>query len=294
MIRTTNNVTRTLLFQASMPPSYWADALATANLLLNRLPTTTLRMSTPFFALYSAHPSYHDLRAFGCTCYPNLTATTPHKLAPRSALCVFIGYSPDHKGYRCLNLATNRVIISRHVVFDETTFPFSLRRPSPPPQELDFLTNDDPLPVFPLPAGTPGLAGSLPAPTPPHARSQPSPPVTPMAGLGTPTPRSPPPGFPVLRPLIAPATGSRTPGPQKSLVPPRRARGTSGTSGAPSASCPGTPGTRGAPGAPCSGASGPRGAPGARLTSGAFGSLLQQASCHPRLLQAPSCTRLTF
>jgi len=30
MLRTTNNVTRTLLFQASMPPSYWADALATA------------------------------------------------------------------------------------------------------------------------------------------------------------------------------------------------------------------------------------------------------------------------
>ena len=30
MLRTANNVTRTLLFQASMPPSYWADALATA------------------------------------------------------------------------------------------------------------------------------------------------------------------------------------------------------------------------------------------------------------------------
>ena len=74
---------------------------------------------------------------------------------------------------------------------------------------------------------------------------------------------------------------------------PGRARGTSGTSCAPSASCPGAPDTRGTPGAPCSGASGPRGAPGARLTSGAFGSLLQQASCHPRLLQAPSCTRLT-
>jgi hypothetical protein len=70
MLRTTNNVTRTLLFQASMPPSYWADALATATHLINRLPTKTLNMSTPFFALYGTHPSYHDLRAFGCTCYP--------------------------------------------------------------------------------------------------------------------------------------------------------------------------------------------------------------------------------
>jgi transposase InsO family protein len=140
MIRTTNNVTRTLLFQASMPSSYWADALATATHLLNRLPTKTLDMITPFFALYGTHPSYHDLRAFGCTCYPNLTATTPHKLAPRSSLCVFIGYSPDHKGYRCLDLNTNRVIISRHVIFDETTFPFSRHRTSAP-HELDFLTN---------------------------------------------------------------------------------------------------------------------------------------------------------
>jgi hypothetical protein len=158
MIRTVNNVTRTLLFQASMPPSYWVDALATATYLINRLPTKTLNMSTPFFALHGTLPSYHDLRAFGCTCYPNLSATTPHKLAPRSTLCAFLGYSPDHKGYRCLDLNTNRVIISRHVVFDETTFPFSLSRPSPPQQELDFLTDDDTIVVSPLPAGTPDAA----------------------------------------------------------------------------------------------------------------------------------------
>jgi len=96
-IRTTNNVIRTLLFQASMPPSYWADALATATHLLNRLPTKTLNMSTPFFALHGSQPSYHDLRAFGCTCYPNLTATTPHKLAPRSSLSLFLGTLPITK-----------------------------------------------------------------------------------------------------------------------------------------------------------------------------------------------------
>jgi len=138
MIRTINNTTRTLLFQASMPSSYWADALATATHLINRLPTKTLHMSTPFFALHGTLPSYHDLRTFGCSCYPNLTATAPHKLAPQSTLCAFLGYSPDHKGYRCLDLTTNRVVISRHVVFDETTFPFSLRRPSPPPLNLIF------------------------------------------------------------------------------------------------------------------------------------------------------------
>jgi hypothetical protein len=39
MMRTTNNSIRTLLFQASMAPRYWVDALHTATYLLNRLPT---------------------------------------------------------------------------------------------------------------------------------------------------------------------------------------------------------------------------------------------------------------
>jgi histone deacetylase 1/2 len=39
MLRTINNVICTLLFQASMPSPYWADALATATLIINRLPT---------------------------------------------------------------------------------------------------------------------------------------------------------------------------------------------------------------------------------------------------------------
>jgi hypothetical protein len=125
MLRTINNATRSLLFQASMPPSYWVEALHTATHVLNLLPTKTLQFSTPHLALFGTSPQYDHLRVFGCTCYPNLSATTAHKLAPRSSLCTFLGYSPNHKGYRCLDLQTNRVILSRHVVFDEHSFPFS-------------------------------------------------------------------------------------------------------------------------------------------------------------------------
>src|SRR6185312_4448899 len=40
MIRTTNDVMRTLLIQASLPPRFWAESLHTANYLLNRLLST--------------------------------------------------------------------------------------------------------------------------------------------------------------------------------------------------------------------------------------------------------------
>lgn len=39
IIRSTNNIMRSLMFQASLPPSYWAEALHTATYLLNLHPT---------------------------------------------------------------------------------------------------------------------------------------------------------------------------------------------------------------------------------------------------------------
>jgi hypothetical protein len=125
MIRTTTNTIRCLLFQASLPARYWAEALHTATHLLNRLPSKAVSHPTPYFAMYGTAPSYAHLHIFGCACYPNTSATAPHKLSPRSTRCLFLGYSPDHKGDRCLELTSNRIIISRHVVFDEDVFPLA-------------------------------------------------------------------------------------------------------------------------------------------------------------------------
>lgn len=151
-----------LLFQASIPPSYWVEALHASTYLQNRCPTKTLAHSTPFYALYGIHPTYDHLRVFGCRCYPNVSTTAARKLAPRSVACVFLGYSSDHKGYRCLDLSTNHLIISRHVTFDESSFPFSedltlifylslMSHRFTPLDHLLFLVFQVPLRLLPLP-----------------------------------------------------------------------------------------------------------------------------------------------
>jgi hypothetical protein len=45
----------------------------------------------------------------------------------QSTECVLLGYPANHKGYRCLDLTTNQIITSQHVVFDEHSFPYSTR-----------------------------------------------------------------------------------------------------------------------------------------------------------------------
>ena len=123
---------------ASMPPPYWAEAFAAATYLLNRHPSASVQHAIPYQLLHQQLLDYSSLRVFGCLCYPNLSATTSHKLSPRSTPCLFLGYPSSHKGY--LRAATRRVIVPCHVVFDETVFPFAATPSAASmPSSLDFL-----------------------------------------------------------------------------------------------------------------------------------------------------------
>ncbi|GJU47311.1 ribonuclease H-like domain-containing protein [Tanacetum coccineum] len=122
MLCTINNLIRTLLFQAHIPLSYWVEALNMAAHLLNILPSTAINNEIPFTKLYNQTPTYEHMRVFGCLCYPYIDVS--HKLEPRSTPCIFLGYPANHRGYRCLDLASKKNIISRYVLFDEDVFPF--------------------------------------------------------------------------------------------------------------------------------------------------------------------------
>jgi hypothetical protein len=78
----------------------------------------------PYQVLFSKTPDYKFFKVLGCRCFPYTRPYVTNKLAPRSASCVFLGYSTTYKGYKCLHLPTNKIYISRHVLFDENYFPF--------------------------------------------------------------------------------------------------------------------------------------------------------------------------
>lgn len=147
---------------------------------LNIHPTKTLNFHTPHHALFCSPPSYSHLHVSGCRCYPNLSATAPHKLAPRSSVCVFLGYPDHHKGYRCLDLSTNRIIISRHVTFDKNSFPFAERVAPPIPSDFNFLdeiiTTTPALVLSPISPPIP-VPATLAPPPPPPPTAQPIDPV---------------------------------------------------------------------------------------------------------------------
>lgn len=131
-------MSRTLPAHASLPPSFWHHALQMATYLLNVLPSKLLGNKSPLEVLYTRVPSYDHIRVFGCLCYPLIPSTTINKLQPRSTPCVFLGYPTHHRGYKCYDLSSHKIIICRHVLFDEHTFPFASLH-SPKSHTYDFL-----------------------------------------------------------------------------------------------------------------------------------------------------------
>jgi hypothetical protein len=114
-----------LLARASMPLKFWDEAFATATYLINKTPSRVIGYVTPLQKLLQVELDYSQLKVFGCAYWPNLGPYNAKKLAFRSKQCVFLGYNPNHKGYKCLDVSSGRVYISRDVVFDETVFQFS-------------------------------------------------------------------------------------------------------------------------------------------------------------------------
>lgn len=124
-------IARTLLVAFHVSQKYWVEALSIVMYLINMLPIYGIAKS-PKELLFHKPRDYSILKIFSCSCYPWLKPYVSSKLDGKSKKCVFLGYSLQHKAYRCLDPITSRVYISHHVLFDDTLFPFHNISPTSP------------------------------------------------------------------------------------------------------------------------------------------------------------------
>lgn len=117
-------VSRALLFAMNVPNRFWNEALLTAAYLINRMPTRVLNYITPLQALKNMFPenrSFTDLtpKIFGCIAFVHIHSHNRGKLDPRAHKCIFLGFSPTQKGYKCFDPKSGKYYVSMDVTFFE-------------------------------------------------------------------------------------------------------------------------------------------------------------------------------
>ena len=95
------------------------EALHTGVHILNRCPKKALKDKTSVEAWSEIKPSESHFKTFRCICYAHVPAEKRTKLDEKSQKCVFLGNSDVTKGYRFLDVKTNKLVVSRDVIFDE-------------------------------------------------------------------------------------------------------------------------------------------------------------------------------
>ena len=118
MKRTLMEKVRCMLSHAQLMKSYWAEVVSTACYLINCSPSLAIEKKIPQEVWSSSHATYSYLKIFGCPAYAHVDNG---KLEPKLVKCIFLGYKSSVKGYTLWCPETKKLVISRDVIFDETS-----------------------------------------------------------------------------------------------------------------------------------------------------------------------------
>ena len=96
----------------------------TVTCLINRLPSRVLEGVIPIQLMTTFNPSIPILTSlqnhvFGCPAFVHVHSPYWGKLDPHAIKCVFIGYAPNKKGYKCYHPQSHKVYVSKDVTFHE-------------------------------------------------------------------------------------------------------------------------------------------------------------------------------
>ena len=199
--RTIEEAIISMLNEAGLPASFWAEALSAFVHVWNRTSTSAVAHKTPYETFYGVKPDVSRLRVWGCTAYVHVQKDKRAlgNLGSHMEKCVFIGYPSGYKGWKFYNPQTKKVVISETAVFDERYFlhkkdsspsfkpgdlsePLPTPPPTPPPMVTlpllqhdpdDDSNGDDDMQDH----GGDGVGPDPPPPHPPQPTYPPSPPT---------------------------------------------------------------------------------------------------------------------
>ena len=115
--RTLMEMARCLLIQSGLPPSFWAEAVSTANFIRNRCPTKSLDGQTPYEVWNGRAPNVGFFKEFGS--HVIILDRTPGKwkIEERGKKGIFLGYDDKSKGFRIWIPEEKIVQVTRDVAF---------------------------------------------------------------------------------------------------------------------------------------------------------------------------------
>ena len=97
-------MTRCVISDADINKSFWAEAVTTANYVINRCPSRSLGERTPFELLFNAKPDVSYFKVFDCKDFSHIPKDERSKLDFRSRSTLFMGYGDKIKGYRLYDI----------------------------------------------------------------------------------------------------------------------------------------------------------------------------------------------
>jgi hypothetical protein len=115
------NMVHFMMFFKNIKLMFLADAILCEFYVKNICPSHVIKNKTPYEMWYGHIPSVRHIIVLGSTCYALIPKEKRSKLDARSRMCIFLGYSNTTKGYHLYNLINKKLILSRDVIFLEST-----------------------------------------------------------------------------------------------------------------------------------------------------------------------------
>lgn len=112
---------RCMLIQSNLPKRFWGEAICTANYTQNRLIMKSIGDKSPFELWTGRKPNVSYFRVFGCKAFVFVPKQLRRKLDRKCKELQFVGYCEETKGYRFLDIKSNKVVISRDAEFEENS-----------------------------------------------------------------------------------------------------------------------------------------------------------------------------